>query len=443
MRRQELGWLGVGLAVRLLLAPFTISSDLLAVYWRAHLIAFEGRVYDDYLVNMGAHYLHAASLKVLAPLLPPPDQLWTDPWWWADTWGRTSQIQRAVSDSPDAFQTLLVLKLPYLVADLAAGALLLVMLARAAPHLRLRAWIFWMLSPIGLYAGYVFGRYEAFPIVLVVAALLACERERPWLGAVLLGLAITTRTYPLLLVPVFGLIAVRGPLRQGAWAALSLAPFGLVLFTNQLLADSAGELAQLRDFPPAATFLAIAVPVEGGGDLYLLVIALLAVYGALAARAYGWLGNGPVQVDRLWVWLLLAHAALFAFSAFSAHYFAWFTPFVALALARRPQWRGMLPLHLAQCGLAFVLTDLINGSRTTFGAFEPLAPELTAGLPSLRDAVLDAPVLTVQAVGLARAAFLVVTVLLAWPAIAEARDRQRYRAGQQREPYGREAAVPG
>lgn len=440
---QVLGWLGVGLAVRLLLAPFTISSDLLAVYWRSHLIAFEGRVYDDYLVNMGAHYLHALSLRVLAPLLPPPDQLWTDPWWWADTWGRTAQIQRAVSDSPDAFQTLLVLKLPYLVADLAAGALLLVLVAHAAPRVRLRAWAFWMLSPIGLYAGYVFGRYEAFPIVLVVAALLAVERDRPWLGAVLLGLAVTTRTYPLLLVPVFGLIVVRGPLRQAAWAALALAPFGLVLAGNRMLADTAGELAQLRDFPPAATFLAIAVPVEGGGDLYLLAIALLAVYGVLAARSYGWLDGGAVPIGHLWVWLLLTHAALFALSAFSAHYFAWFTPFVALALARRPAWRGTLPLHLAQCAAVLALTDLVNGSRTTFGTFEPLAPELTAGLPSLRDAVLDAPALAVQAVGLARAVFLVVTVLLVWPALGEVRRGQGQRAEQQRQPAGGEAAVLG
>jgi hypothetical protein len=443
VKRQVTGWLGVGLAVRLLLAPFTISSDLLAVYWRAHLIAYEGRVYDDYLVNMGAHYLHALSLRLLAPLLPPPDELWTDPWWWADTWGRTAQIQRAVSDSPDALQTLLVLKLPYLAADLAAAALLLVLLARAAPHLRLRAWIFWMLSPLGLYAGYVFGRYEAFPIVLVVAALLACERDRPWLGAVLLGLAVTTRTYPLLLVPVFGLVVVRGPLRQAAWAALALAPLGLVLLGNRLLAGTPGELAQLRDFPPAATFLAIAVPVEGGGDLYLLAIALLAVYGVLAARAYGWLGGPPVGIAQLWIWLLLTHAALFAFSAFSAHYFAWFAPFVALALARRPQWRGVLPLHLAQCVLVLALTDLINGSRTTFGAFEPLSAELTAALPSLRDAVLDAPALAVQAVGLTRAGFLVLTVLLAWPALAEVGRGQGQRAQQQREPAGREAAVLG
>ena len=58
-RPRLLGWLGVGLVVRLLIAPFTVSADLLAVYWRSHLIAYDGAVFSDYLVNMGAHYTHA------------------------------------------------------------------------------------------------------------------------------------------------------------------------------------------------------------------------------------------------------------------------------------------------------------------------------------------------------------------------------------------------
>jgi hypothetical protein len=445
-----LGWLGVGLVVRLLLMPFAVSSDLLAVYWRAHLIAYDGQLFSGYLVNMGAHYVHALSLRVLAPLLPPPDQVWTDPWWWDDTWGRVSQIQRAFSTGPDAFQTLFALKLPYLLADLGAGLLLLALVAGVGARQARRAWVFWMLSPIGLYATYVFGRYEAFAVVLVLAALLAVERDRPWLGAVLLGLAVTMRTYPLLLVPVFALVAVRPPLRQAGWAALALAPFGLVMLSNQLLTSRAGELSQLRDFPPAATFLAIAVPVEGGGDVYLLAVALLALYGVLLGRTRGWWGAGPVPVGELWLWLLVAHAALFACTAFSAHYFMWFTPFVALALGRRPGWRGTLPLHLAQCAAVFALTDILNGSRTTFGAFEPLAPELTASLPSLRDALLDAPALAGQALGLARSAFLVLTVLLAWPALAalargapQARDGEAPRRGQQGSPADRERRVVG
>ncbi|MGH8904094.1 MAG: hypothetical protein ACRDYA_21040, partial [Egibacteraceae bacterium] len=168
-RRPLIGWLGVGLAVRFALMPFTVSSDLLAVFWRSHLVAYDGRLFGVYLVNMGAHYVHAASLRLLGWLLPPPDVLWTDPWWWADSSALAPQIQRTFATQPWTYETLFALKIPYLLADLGAGLILLTLLGRTvAPGSVRRAWAFWMLSPIGLYASYVFGRYEMFPVVLVL-----------------------------------------------------------------------------------------------------------------------------------------------------------------------------------------------------------------------------------------------------------------------------------
>src|SRR5690625_5057561 len=124
-RPSLLTWLGVGLAVRLLLMPFTISADLLAVYWRSHLIAYEGQVFSSYLVNMGAHYVHAASLRLFGWMLPDPDVIWTDPWWWSDSSALSSQVQLEFSTAVWGPQALFALKLPYLIADLATGLLIL------------------------------------------------------------------------------------------------------------------------------------------------------------------------------------------------------------------------------------------------------------------------------------------------------------------------------
>jgi hypothetical protein len=422
------GWLGVGLVVRLLIAPFTVSADMLAVYWRSHLIAYDGTVFGDYLVNMGAHYTHAVSLRVLDPLLPAADVLWTDPWWWSDSVGLAPQVQRAFVDTDGVFSTLLVLKLPYLAFDLAAGVLLVALVAASGSRATVRTWAFWMLSPIGLYATYAFGRYEMFAVALVVAALLACERDHPWWGAVLLGLAITMRGYPIILVPVFGLIVLRGPVRQAAWAALALLPLAVVLYTNTLLADTVGEFARLRDFDTGSTFLAYTLPVDGPGPIYVFGLFAVGVYAVLLGRSQGWWGSGPVPIAELWVWLAVFHGGLFALTTFSAHYFAWFAPFVAIALARRPQWRGALPVHLLQVVAVLGLADLLGGPGTTWGLWQPLQPDVVDAVPNLRELLLTAPELSVQAAGALRTAFIALMALWLWPAVSEL--------------WGRPAAVP-
>lgn len=420
-RPRLLGWLGVGLLVRLLIAPFTVSADLLAVYWRSHLIAYDGTVFGDYLVNMGAHYTHAISLRLLDPVLPAPDVLWTDPWWWSDSGGLAPQVQRAFVDTEGIFGTLLALKLPYLVFDLAAGLVILALVADAAPRHQIRAWAFWMLSPIGLYASYAFGRYEMFAVALVVAALLGCERGHPWWGAVALGVAITMRGYPIVLVPVFALIVVRRPLAQLAWASLAVLPLGVVLYTNTLLADTVGEFARLRDFSTGSTFLAYTLPVDGPGPIYLFGLFAVAMYVVLLGRAYGWWDQTPVPLDHLWVWLAVFHGGLFALTTFSAHYFAWFTPFVALALARRPQWGPTLALHLLQAFVVIALADLLGGPGTTWGLWQPVAPDLADAVPNLREVLLTSPDLAEQAAGALRTTFIALMGLWLWPAVRELR----------------------
>lgn len=406
-------WLGIGLGIRFLLMPFAVSSDLLAVYWRAHVIAFDGRLYDDYLVNMGAHHLHALALLVLAPLLPPEGSLWTDPWSWGDAEALGPQVLRAFVDAPGAFGTLFVLKLPYLAADLTAGAVLLA-LVRGQAGAR-RAWIFWMLSPIGIYASYVFSRYEAFPVALVVAALLLVERGRPWPAALALGAAVTMRSYPVLLIPVVALVAVRGLPRQALWGGLALVPLAVVMATNRVFGGSVGEFARLGDFSTGGSLFAVTLD-RGSSTLYVFFLALFAVYGVVAGRAFGWWGPGPVAARDLWVWLLVLHALLFGLAGFSPHYFMWMTPFVALALVRRPAWRGVLWLHLAQVAVALAIADQGGWGWATFA---PLVPELpgpagplvAAALAERLDPLLDT-------------AFVALTALFALPAVAELLPRR-------------------
>lgn len=431
-RPRLLGWLGIGLAIRLVLAPFTISADLLAVYWRAHLIAYEGDVFESYLVNMGAHYVHALWLRLVDVVMIPREALWTDPWYFDDFIPLAPQVLRDLSATEGIHATLVALKTPYILADLGAGAIILAMVAASGPAAVRRAWVFWMLSPIGIYASVVWGRYEALAIVVVVAAVWATERGRPWTAALLLGLAVTVRSYPLLLVPILALVAPHRDgaattgatawLRTGAWAAVAVAPLLVVSAVNALIAGTAGELAQLGDFRTGSTFTALTVPLDGPGDLLVYVGATLVLWGVLAGCQWGWWG-APQRAEHLWLWLIPAHLAMFALAPFGAHWFAWVTPFVALGLARRPEWRGLLALHLVSVVVALALSDVQAGPDTLLGTFIP-ASQAAASLPSLRELLLTSGSAEV-AVSALRTAFLALSVLVCVPVIAELRRGAR------------------
>lgn len=435
-RAALLGWLGVGLAVRLALMPFGVSADMLAVWWRSHLIAYRGELFGDYLVNMGAHYAHAVWLRLVDPVLPDPAVVWREPWFFDDFIALAPQVVREFAAAEWAPRTLFALKGLYLLADLAAGVVLVAMVASLGAKWVRRAWAFWMLSPIGLYAGYAFGRYEMLVVVFVAAAVLLAERRRVWLSAIALGIAITMRGYPLLLVPLMALVvpvrdddAVGAPMiaRQAAWAVVAVVPFAATMALNRVLAGTVGEVARLAEGRTGGTLTAVTWPVDGDGQIFLFVFALAVLTGALAGRQWGWWGLGRVDVADLWVWLLVAHLALFALSTWGAHYLAWLTPFIALALARRPGWRGVLWLHLLQAVLALAWFDAVGGPDTTTGTLLPAAP--AAGqLGSLRELVLTNPAQADQLVGVLRTGFVAASALLAWPAVVEL-----VRCGQSRE----------
>lgn len=465
LSRSIWAWLGLGIVLRLLIAPFTLQTDMLAVYWRSHLIAFDGTVYAEYMVNMGAHWLHALWLLVAAPFLPDQAQLWTDPWWWADSGALAPQYLREFANRPDAFQTIFILKLPYLVLDLLTGLLLVWMNKGQATKRITQGFALWMVSPIGLYASAAFGRYEMFAVVFVVWALMLAERNRWFWAALALGVGITMRGYPLLLVPVFALVApagwflVRGGRsgqgtttrhdpyliadqdtgeldlsaersgRGGAWlnrlfaqvlwAVIALVPFGLVMVINRIVGDSVGELATLADYHTGSTYLAYRLDLpDDPGAIYFFGVGAVIFMLALLGHQYGWFG-ARIETADLWKWLFIFHGLMFALATFSVHYFVWFVPFVVLAIMRRPDWAGVGWLHLVQVLAVFALADTIGGPGITLGLFSPLNPDMALALPSLHDLTLTNPETYEKLISVCRTVFLATTAVQLWPVIRD------------------------
>jgi len=428
-------WTAAGLFLRVLLLPIGVTSDTLAVYWRAHVIAFDGTVFRDYLVNAGAHVVHAAWLWIARPFLPSPDGLWTDPWWWDGSYALEQPIMDQFLARSDLLRTVAVLKVPYLLADVAAGIILLHLVARwwsrrPAPSnggggdgrsLDARAarrvtvtWAGWMLSPFGIYATMWFGRYESFPVLLVLLALLFLERDRPLIGSLLLGIAITMRTYPIAFVPVLALLASTRPVLQARFAAVALAPFAAVQVFGMSLGAS-GELAALSERGLTDNWLAFTLQPGSGPGIPLTPAVLLCLVVVVAGRQWGWWGH-PIPVADAWRWLVLAHLGIFAFSHFSVHYVMWLTPAIALLIGRGER-RGIIPLHLAQGAGVVVASLLFMDARPFLGALGGLGQTAMTLLPPfLGVSVERAQVLG----GLAWSGFVVATLAIAIPAARDA-----------------------
>ena len=213
--------LWAGLTLRLLLMPFFAHGDLLTVYWRSHLWVDLGR-FEAVSFQIPVQYLHAAFLWGLKPVLPLPETIWPteldgEP---VDELSLTENWKQFISQ-PRFYRVLFFLKLPYLGFDVGC-LIVLTFLARKEREVR-RVAIFWWLNPIVLFGTYVFSRHDVIVQFFVLFSLLQFSRGKMIWALAWLGVAISLRFYPLLLLP-FYLLSARLGLKQRVLLIL----FGLV-----------------------------------------------------------------------------------------------------------------------------------------------------------------------------------------------------------------------
>lgn len=376
-----------GLALRWLLLPIGVSSDTLAVYWRSHLISSHGQLYEEYLVNMGSHLLHGLWLLVVQPLIGPADQVWTHPWWWGNDAAIPAHMDAFLARDAAA-RSIALLKLPYAAAELLAGVLLLAMVWHGAKRVAARAdravavWTFWMFSPAALYATYLFARYEAFPVLAILLALYLAERERDWAAALVLGVGVTLRTFPLLLIPVFALVLRRGLRSQTAWAAVAALPYAATVLFTRVFVGRAGELQNFSEYSFGDNFFVFALRPPGDGPAILLLPTFLLGLGLyLIGRDHAWWGHGPVDRSELWRWTSIALLGVFMLSQFSAHYLMWLVPAIGLVMGRRDR-AGVGWFHLGQVAGSFLAIFVLYGGLVFSGVLAGLGRQARWALPA-------------------------------------------------------------
>lgn len=194
-------------------------------------------------------------------------------------------------------------------------------------------------------------------VALATAGLVAWGRRRPVTAGVLLGLAVAARTYPVLLVVVLGLLALRaGRLRAWAVTAVAAAATTGVVLAPFLARDAAAVLSPYRDWfrTPA-----------GYGSLWLLPQT------ALTQPRPAWvtsLGLGPTTLSSGAVTTLTVLGSVLAVALAAV---------LALTSARRPR--------VAQLAFVVLAVVLLTGRSWPVQASLWLLPLAALARPRWRD----------------------------------------------------------
>jgi hypothetical protein len=166
--------------------PFTMHTDVYQIYSRAHMAANHGEWFvrsSQIVIQM----VHNIWLLLIRPLLPNSEPIWSQS---AVVLGSgpipaPDDIARFFA-YPYVARALFLMKLPYLIADLATGY---VLTRLVAPGRRPRVLALWLLNPLVIFGSVIFARHDGLSVFLVVLSVLMATQGHRYLGLGLLALS--------------------------------------------------------------------------------------------------------------------------------------------------------------------------------------------------------------------------------------------------------------
>lgn len=394
-------WL-VAILIRLGLAPFAAHMDLYSIYSRAAEAAYGGE-----WLGWGSQFviqtIHNVWLWLLTPILPGASEIWSQT---AGVFGigvQEHEFERFLGYEYLS-RLLFLLKLPYILADLLAGLLLMKLVT---PDRRVMVSVLWLLNPLVIYTTVLFARHDALAIAIMLAGVVLASGGRRYLGLGFLLFSALMRFFPVLIAPFF-LIAYRRSRRELIYLATALAG-GWILLDGIVwaLTVESPTMTLLNRYPHVSYLFEMSIPLYRfpfGQTLELFIFPL--VYLLVLFWYYE---RNPEGTRDLIPAATAIYSLVFALTFFHPQYAIWLVPFMALAVARYP---ALLPLHLVQVVLLLVHT-LQWGSATTTELFLPLSVEAVSLLPDPRNIIAaQMPLDLFFAIG--RTALAGVSIWIAW-----------------------------
>jgi len=321
-------WLLIGLLIRLTFMPFTVYfPDLLGIYWRSSLIAYQGIVWGE--LQIFIHYFHAFFLWIFKPLMPYFDSILYDSLMrMRASW---EMLETFVSH-PNVFRTLFLFKVPYLLFDLGCSFLVLAIFKDGKKGLA--AFIFWMVNPVVIFVTYIAARHEVIAIFFVLLSLYYAKNNLSARSLLSLGVSIIIRFYPLILLPFFIVILGRRFWERMRLAFWGILPLGLLTILTRLFHQTP-KVEKLAQIPHTQYLLSMAFYLGYLSDRVYIFVALYAVLFLYT------IFHTDHSFASLWRMLLLLLLGIFATSFFHVHYFMWIIPFLTLQMVEDRRFIGL------------------------------------------------------------------------------------------------------
>ena len=341
-----------GIALRLLLIPFTIHPDIRGHYLGGYLIAKQGQFFslydyisrlprdhvlaklygDDFLVYSPLTYWsHALFINVLSPLYPPGllEQFIT-------------HMDQAVKN-PEMPRLLFLLKFPYLLLDLVILKLLWLVLG--SKHRQATAFLWAFNLPL-IYSAYLMGQFDIFIVLFILLAAWLAGINRPSLAAVALAVSAGFKPFGLIMVPFLPGSKIKNILI----AAFSY----LAIITIYLPSPGYRMYALLAQQSDKIWYAKIMV----SGSQYLPIFLV----GVVFLFWWNYLRSQDLPV---WGWLMTPLLIFYSVVHYHPQWFAWISPFLIISWVLKPQTRfPILTIFMAHLIVVFSFEASLN-----FGLF--------------------------------------------------------------------------
>lgn len=350
----------VGLLIRFFLMAVTFHSDLLAFHYSGFAFAdnFVLNIYE-YLHNPPqnirlygtdfftwpplAYFLLGVFFVILKPFFNleftqnlTPENLFTN-----------SEI----------FKHLFLLKIPYLVFDLAAAFVILKLFSKEPEKKQIFS--LWIFNPVSLYSAYMIGQFDIIPTFFVILALYFATKNRVF-SLLSLGVGGALKIFPLLLILPAALILEKNFRQRLKLLILGFAPFVLTILP--FLGSQAFRSVALFS-AQSQKLLFATINVSGAEGISLAILGYFLILVISEKFAGG---------QNLWKIFVFTFLLIFSLTNFHPQWFIWITPFLIIALIFSFSfWPQILLIFLS-----FAAITLLFEPSLSFGLFSPLNSSL-------------------------------------------------------------------
>lgn len=410
MKKFFLKWVLIGLALRLILMPFTVHPDIRAIDLGAYLISQKGEwlTFYDHLSRLDPGNLlvriYGPDLFIYPPLaylIPGVFMFLLGPLYDFSFNNLFLLDMGATYRMVTLFKTLFLLKLPYLLFDFLLAFLLYQIFAKKKGE---TAFKLWMVNPLTLYATFAVGQIDIFPTLMVVTALFFALREKKALSVLMLGIGGAFKLFPLLFLPIFALVLEKRFWQRLKLLVVGIMPYLVVITPYLLFSPMYRQTALLAS--QAEKMLFMKLPLSGAEYLSIFALGYFLLL-FLASRV-------DSKKEALWKLGLILMLLFFSVTHYHPQWFLWVVPFLVWLIAEKGKKYINYIAILLFCYIAILF---FFEPSLHLGLFAPIVPSLTkaGSLTSLLSGLTN--IFTLKS--LLRSLFAATTILLTWRLLFE------------------------